>query len=236
MKHWYLVPLAAIVGLIAGSWGPREDAARLKAIGADPEILKPRAKESAVSGFETFTRLAQIPEVADAPKPKEDVSPESSAEAEPTEGEPTEAEAEPAEEASEPISREDLAARLELAAELWETRVELARVQWKERLEITEPEASAAFDRAIETMNARLKDSMAALAEEIALAGKMNAELGLRLMGDLAQSMAETYDEIGASLPPEKRAALAEMPVYEFIDPKVGEPLIGVQDKLERGF
>lgn len=231
MKHWWLLPLALIVGLIAGSWGPREDLARLKGATPTAEILTPRGKESAVSGFETFAKLAKIPEVADAPKPKTDESEESSAMEEATEGE-----SETTQEDAAPLSREDLAVRLEQAAEIWRTRVELARMQWKERLEITEAEASLAFDRAIEAMNARLKDSMAALAEELSAAGKMNTELGLRLMGDLAQTLVETYDEIGASLPPEKRAALAEMPVYEFIDPMVGEPLIDVQDKLERSF
>ena len=28
MKNWFWIPLAAIVGGIAGSWGPREDLAR----------------------------------------------------------------------------------------------------------------------------------------------------------------------------------------------------------------
>ena len=29
MKHWYLIPLGAVVGVIAGSWGPREGACKL---------------------------------------------------------------------------------------------------------------------------------------------------------------------------------------------------------------
>ena len=77
---------------------------------------------------------------------------------------------------------------------------------------------------------------MAALAEEIEQAGKVNAELSVRMMGDLTRNLAEAYDAIGAAVPPERRAEVSEMPVHEFIDPMVAEPLIGVQDKLEGGF
>ena len=136
-------------------------------------------------------------------------------------------------EPSRDVTQEDLSVRLEQAAELWNTRVALARTQWKGRLAIRDEATSAAFDAALDEMNGRLRDSMAALAEEIAAAGKMNAELGLRLMGDLSRTMAETYDTIGAALPEDRRAEVAEMPVYEFIDPMVAEPLIGVQDLLK---
>ena len=30
MKNWFWIPLAAIAGLVAGSWGPREDLAKFK--------------------------------------------------------------------------------------------------------------------------------------------------------------------------------------------------------------
>ena len=85
-------------------------------------------------------------------------------------------------------------------------------------------------------MNEALRDTMEALAEEIEKAGKVNPELGLRMMGDLTRNMAEAYEAIGAAVPPERRAEVSEIPVHEFIDPMVAEPLIGVQDKLEGGF
>ena len=85
-------------------------------------------------------------------------------------------------------------------------------------------------------MNESIRDTMAALAEEIEQAGKVNAELSVRMMGDLTRNLAEAYDAIGAAVPPERRAEVSEMPVREFIDPMVAEPLIGVQDKLEGGF
>ena len=85
-------------------------------------------------------------------------------------------------------------------------------------------------------MNEALRDTMEALAEEIEKAGKASPELGLRMMGDLTRNMAETYDAIGSAVPAERRAEVSEIPVHEFIDPMVAEPLIGVQDKLEGGF
>ena len=56
------------------------------------------------------------------------------------------------------------------------------------------------------------------------------------MMGDLTRTLAEAYDAIGAAVPAERRNEVSEIPVHEFIDPMVAEPLIGVQDKLEGGF
>ncbi len=134
------------------------------------------------------------------------------------------------------MSREDLAARIEEAAELWNTRGEIARTQWKGRLGVRDEKSAAAFDSAVATMNESLRDTMEAFAEELESAGRMTPELGLRMMGDLTRTMAEAYDAIGAAVPPERRAEVSEIPVHEFIDPMVAEPLIGVQDKLEGRF
>jgi hypothetical protein len=85
-------------------------------------------------------------------------------------------------------------------------------------------------------MNESLRDTMEALAEEIEKAGKVSPELGLRMMGDLSRNLADAYDAIGALVPADRRGEVSEMPVHEFIDPMVAEPLISVQDKLEGGF
>ena len=55
-------------------------------------------------------------------------------------------------------------------------------------------------------------------------------------MGDASSVMAEAYDGIATLLPPEKRGEVSELPVFEFIDPSVAEPLISVQDKLDGPF
>ena len=235
MKNWYLIPLAALVGIVAGSWGPREDLEKFKENVREERTQK---KVSGTAGFDAFAKLANIPDVAKRrPKSRtngvervENVEKVEKGEKVETNG------VEVAVQRHPQLSREDLEARIEGAAELWNTRVEIAKTQWKGKLGIKDEKSSAAFDSAVATMNEALRDTMEALAEEIEKAGKVSPELGLRMMGDLTRNMAEAYDAIGTAVPPERRAEVSEIPVHEFIDPMVAEPLIGVQDKLEGGF
>ena len=235
MKNWFWIPLAAIAGVIAGSWGPRED---LESYKESVQAERTQRKVSGTAGFDAFARLANIPDVAKR-RPKAGTNGvervakvERVARVEKVETNGVEA----VEQRRPRLSREDLESRIEEAAELWNTRVEIAKTQWKGRLGIKDEKSSAAFDSAVATMNEALRDTMEALAEEIEKAGKVSPELGLRMMGDLTRNMAEAYDAIGAAVPPERRAEVSEIPVHEFIDPMVAEPLIGVQDKLEGGF
>ena len=249
MKNWFWIPLAAVAGVIAGSWGPRED---LESYKESVQAERTQKKVSGTAGFDAFARLANIPDVAKRRPKAQPRTNEIVRVAKPA-GTNTVNLAQakkPGE--NDPVmndnrrptavwmasggSREDLRARIEEAAELWNTRVELAKTQWKGKLGIKDENSSAAFDSAVATMNEALRDTMEALAEEIEKAGKVNPELGLRMMGDLTRNMAEAYDAIGAAVPPERRAEVSEIPVHEFIDPMVAEPLIGVQDKLEGGF
>lgn len=234
MKNWMWIPLAAIAGLVAGSWGPREDLRLLKERMVTERATK---KVSRSAGFDTFAHLANIPDVAKR-RPKKDESPTEPPKAlatEPAPGTGTTAKAAAPERRPRRMSPEDLRARIDEAAELWRTRVELASVQWKGKLGATDGERATAFDSAIATMNESLRETMQAMADEIESAGKMTPELGLRLMGDASRVMAETYDALGAVVPESRRAEVSEMPVFEFIDPSVAEPLIGVQDKLDGG-
>ena len=240
MKNWFWIPLAAIAGIIAGSWGPREDLAKFKENVREAETQK---KVAGTAGFDAFAKLANIPDVAKRrPKARTNELARTEKSVETNEDVVAEIQLESDPDAPKSMvmktsfDREGLEARLEEAAELWNTRVELAKTQWKGKLGIKDGKASAAFDSAVATMNESLRDTMAALAEEIEKAGKVNAELGVRMMGDLTRNLAEAYDAIGAAVPPERRAVVSEMPVHEFIDPMVAEPLIGVQDKLEGGF
>ena len=241
MKNWFWIPLAAILGVIAGSWGPRED---LESYKESVQAERTQKKVSGTAGFDAFARLANIPDVAKRrPKSRTNELARSVGHLAPIRG-TTNAAAVAEEQKTIPeeaksrhrLSREDLAARIEEAAELWNTRVEIAKTQWKGKLGIKDENSSAAFDSAVATMNETLRDTMEALAEEIESAGKVSPELGFRMMGDLSRNMAEAYDAIGAAVSPERRAEVSEVPVHEFIDPMVAEPLIGVQDKLEGGF
>ena len=61
MKNWFWIPLAAIAGVIAGSWGPREDLEKFKEGVREERTQK---KVSGTAGFDAFARLANIPDVA----------------------------------------------------------------------------------------------------------------------------------------------------------------------------
>lgn len=239
MKNWVLIPLAAIVGVVAGSWGPREDLAAYKERSQEAKSAK---KASDASGFGAFAKMVNIPDVARKPHHRKADKPKV---AKPV-GKPAatnasdEAVAEVPQKERKPhfqrLSPEDLRARIDEASELWRTRVELAKTQWKARLGISGEKDSAAFDAAFTKMNETLYDTMVAMAEEVEKAGKMTPELGLRLMGDASTAMAGAYDALGSAVPADKRNEVSELPVFEFIDPAVAEPLIGVQDKLDASF
>lgn len=242
MKNWFWIPLAAIAGGIVGSWGPRED---LELYKANVQEERTQKKVSGTTGFDAFARLANIPDVARRrPKARTNELARTVKPAETNGDDAVVAEIPDPKDPDAPksrimrshFSREDLEARIEEAADLWNTRVELAKTQWKGKLGIGDGKDAEAFDSAVATMNESLHDTMEALAEEIEKAGKVSPELGLRMMGDLSRNLADAYDAIGALVPADRRGEVSEMPVHEFIDPMVAEPLISVQDKLEGGF
>ena len=240
MKNWFWIPLAAIAGVIAGSWGPRED---LESYKESVQAERTQKKVSGTAGFDAFAKLANIPDVAKRrPKARTNAVARTMKPVETNDEvvsvipDSKDPDAPKSMVVKSNFDREGLEARLEEAAELWNTRVEIAKTQWKGKLGIKDEKTSAAFDSAVASMNEALRDTMEVLAEEIEKAGKVTPELGLRMMGDLTRNMAEAYDAIGAAVPPERRAEVSEIPVHEFIDPMVAEPLIGVQDKLEGGF
>ena len=244
MKNWIWIPLAAIAGVIAGSWGPREDLEKFKENVRDERTQR---KVSGTTGFDAFAKLANIPDVARRrPKARTNELARSVGHAAPTQvtneevvaeiPDPKDPDAPKSRIMRSNFSREDLEVRIQEAADLWNTRVELAKTRWKSKLGLGDGKDAEAFDSAVAAMNESLRDTMEALAVEIEKAGKVNAELGLRMMGDLSRNLAETYDAIGALVPENRRGEVSEIPVHEFIDPMVAEPLIGVQDKLEGGF
>ena len=240
MKNWFWIPLAAIVGGIVGSWGPRED---LRLYKEQVQEEQSNRKVSDAAGFGAFARLTNIPDVASRrPQARTNAVTRTVEKSAASTNAVAEADKPPKpERAHEPPlhqrhSPEDMRARLEEAADFWNTRVEIARTQWKEKLNITDEKASEAFDSVLLSMNESIHDTMQTVADEIAKAGKMNVELSMRMMGELARTVSEAYDAIGAALPVEQRGTLSDMPAFEFIDPMVAEPLIGVQDKLDGRF
>ena len=248
MKSFIWLPIACVAGVIIGAWGPREELRTLKA-NAEAERKQP---QNAAEGFQAFARMANIPEAAkrgrrhrpDArPLFASTNKPPARAVAAAITNAPAPAATQTVEEAAlattnapprrQRLSPDDLRARIEEAQELWRTRVELARARWKEKLNI-DAAMGEKFDAALDSMNEQLYDTMQTMAAMLAQQDKMTPELGLRMMGDATTIMAETYEKIGACVPAERRGEVSEMQVFEFIDPGVAEPLIAVQDKLEK--
>ena len=64
-KCFYLLPLACLVGYLVGTWGPRADLRALKEL---MECEKKAAAEQKPDGFNTFARMAKIPETARHPQ------------------------------------------------------------------------------------------------------------------------------------------------------------------------
>ena len=246
MKVLLWLPAVFVAGIVIGAWGPREE---IRALKEKPQEAR-GTRSNAADGFQTFAKLANIPEEAKRPhrrKPSDkplfksatNTPPavaKAAAEAKSVEPARKEVAEDGAEKAArtrpERLSPEDLRARIEEAQDLWRTRVELAVAQWKEKLSI-EGGASEQFDAAIDSMNEQLYDTMQAMAQTLSQQERMTPELGLRMMGDATTILAETYERIGACVPPERRAEVSEMQVFDFIDPGVAEPLISVQGKLE---
>ena len=245
MKSFIWLPIACVAGVIIGAWGPREELRALKE-SAEAERKQP---QNAAEGFQAFARMANIPEEAKhARRRRPDAKPlfattnRPLAQAVAMTNAPTATQAvETAVAATtnapprkrERLSPEDLRARIEEAQELWRTRVELARARWKEKLNL-DAAAGERFDAALDSMNEQLYDTMQTMATLLSQQDKMTPELGLRMMGDATTIMAETYEKLGACVPADRRGEVSEMQVFEFIDPGVAEPLIAVQDKLDR--
>ena len=240
-----LLPLAAVVGGIIGAWGPVEELRAYKE--------RPRAERRTIDrarsrgGFDPIAQLINVPDAAKRPR---------RAKAPPAPSEKAAVASAPAEEsASEPMTNavasadvaagqdrakpsrrpmlapDDLQARIDEASELWRTRIQLARATALEKLGIPEDGAEA-FDTALADMNDKLRESMQAMADTLAGEESLTPELGIRLMGDLSATLAETYDQIGGAVDGSKRGEVSSMQLMEFIDPSVAEPLIAVKDKL----
>ena len=242
MKAYLWLPLACLLGYLVGSWGAQDE---LRSFRSHARDVKQNAAAKP-GGFDAFAQMVKIPESArrsrrprpDRPKaPLPSIAATNKVTAKHAPAPPPAAKEKPdvvtSTNAVPPrLSPEDLRARIEEAQDLWRTRVDLARAQWKSKLKL-EGEAEKAFDAALQEMNERLYDSVAALAGLLEEKDRMTPELGLRLVGETTTILAETYDKIGACAAPGMREEVASMQMVDFIDPGVAEPLIDVQGKLE---
>ena len=242
MKVYLWLPLACLIGYLIGSWGAQDE---LRSFRSHARDVKQNAAAKP-GGFDAFAQMVKIPESARRSRrprpdrPKAPLPPIAATNKVATKQSPvtTPAAKEKPDAATSTntvpprLSPEDLRARIEEAQDLWRTRVDLARAQWKSKLKLS-GENEKAFDVALQEMNERLYDSVAALAGLLEGKDSMTPELGLRLVGETTAILSETYDRIGACASPEMREEISTMQMVDFIDPGVAEPLIDVQGKLE---
>ena len=225
------LPLVFIAGGLVGYYGPAEEL-RSRDVREQEEKAKPKSKNA----FGSFTELVNIPEVAKRPRRVKDTEPatNTTAVAVNSDEQPNETNAtvEVAAPRRKRVAPEDLRARIDEAAELWRTRIEIARASAIEKLGLDDKGAEL-FNDAIEDMNAKLRESIQIVADRVASSESLTHELGVRLMGDIATSLAETYDSLANCVDEEHRGEVSRLELTNFIDPSVGEPLIAVQDKLE---
>ena len=230
------LPLVFIAGGLVGYYGPAEEL-RSRDVREKEEKTKAKPKNA----FGSFTELVNIPEVAKRPRRVKDTEPttnttdvagrlgEAPLPGESAGGRVGDA---PLPEKRRRVAPEDLRARIDEAAELWRTRIEIARASAIEKLGLDDKGAES-FNDAIEDMNAKLRESIQIVADRVASSESLTHELGVRLMGDIATSLAETYDSLATCVDEDHRGEVSRLELTNFIDPSVGEPLIAVQDKLE---
>ena len=249
MKFALCLPFVLLLGLVIGGWAPKEELrASQKQVADLTSKLGDRAKDSRM---DMFTSMVKIPERATKPaslsKPTK-VSETSfsiqltnaPAAAETalakttgaTNGAVREASA-TKQPADKPLKPEDLQARIDEAKELWKTRVDVARAQWIDRLKLT-PEQTALFDDSLNAMNEQLYHSMQGLAIELESSDTLTPETGTRTFSEMTSALVQAYDELGSIVPDAQRPDTAKMELTDFIDPGVAEPLIAVQDKLNK--
>lgn len=230
------LPLAAVIGGLIGAWGPYEE---LSAYKDRSEVKRAQSAADRRPAFDPIAQFIKVPDAAKRPR-REKVPSASAGETSRETPGGTNLSAKATGESSKPVrgmqrrkmlSPEDLQARIDEAAELWRTRVQLARVKALENLGFDESRADG-FDSSIADMNDKLRESIQTLADMLAQEESMTPEMGVKLMGEMAVTLAETYDQIGALVEAPKRDKVSEMQLMEFIDPSVAEPLIAVKDKL----
>ena len=227
------LPLVFVAGGLVGYYGPAEEL-RSRDVREQEEKTKAKPKNA----FGSFTELVNIPEVAKRPRRVKDTEPATNTTVIagrvgdaplPDAGRVGDA---PLPEKRRRVAPEDLRARIDEAAELWRTRIEIARASAIEKLGLDDKGAES-FNDAIEDMNAKLRESIQIVADRVASSEAMTQELGVRLMGDIATTLAETYDSLATCVDEDHRGEVSRLELTNFIDPSVGEPLIAVQDKLE---
>jgi hypothetical protein len=251
MKAWIIVPFVLLAGLAIGGWGAKTDlAAAKKEVESLREELAKHGRRT--GGLNNVTRMlgvdtkaarggAKRPRATDTPSNTNTASTASAATtssntasiAEPTVTQPNTEEDRPRRRRHR---ERDLEKQLEEAYALWETRSSMARATFLDNLRLSDAD-SAQFDVLMEAMNVRLADSLGRLADDLREGGEMGPEKGIRIANEVTGAFVQTYNEMDRTMPETWREnAGKEFKLFDFVDPYVASPLIGVEDKLGNGF
>ncbi len=238
MKNSILfVPLAFILGGLVGYWSPSRD---LRTLDARHEV---QATSGKTTGFNVLSTLVKIPDeqsaIASQPAPNpvaEEVPSEPIEEIVAANDTPPDLEDEDVvavdvQELSQSTAEENFAEDLERAKELWRTRAAMAKATIAENLGLSSAQMES-LDISIDAMNARLKESFETLAENLKEKDEMDMELGIRMLGDVSATLADTYDSIGALADSSKREEVSDINLLDLIDPSVAKPLESMAGKI----
>jgi hypothetical protein len=122
--------------------------------------------------------------------------------------------------------------RMEEAIELWTIRSELARNTFLTNTGVNEEEV-VRFDVLVEAMNLRIETSIAEWADLLRSEQVMPPEAAARMMNDISGAIVLTYDEMDRAMPPAWREdAGPKFQLFDFIDPRVATPLMGMEDQF----
>jgi len=75
---------------------------------------------------------------------------------------------------------------------------------------------------------------MQGFADRLAAGEELTPEIGTRAFNEMTTALVQSYDALDAFVPEAQRGEAAQIELTDFIDPGVAEPLIAVQDKLEK--
>lgn len=221
------LPIAFVAGGLVGAWGPSEELRAFR-----ERSSKKEHSEKKIQGFDAFAKMMNIPDVAKRRRHGRNADNTVAKAKAPESGKGVSADKTVRGEAApRRMNPEDLRSRIDEAAELWRTRSELVLANAVKKLGF-DAAGEARFEEILVQMNDAIRSSVQAIADALAAEEEMTPELGVRLMGDLSATMAETYDLIGECAGKELRGEVSRLNLADFVDPSVAEPLIGVQHKL----
>ncbi|OVE74355.1 hypothetical protein BVX94_00670 [bacterium B17] len=251
MKSFIFIPFALLLGLLVGSWSPRAEIASLKQeLASTKKMLKkqPERKRSisevtSLLGIEGIERsrkkeTEQKEEIVKEEKTIDDAVEEKAVEPVGSiveESKDTDVVEESGEEKEAPpeMTQKEKEAKLDEAVELWKIRVNVARSTFISNTGMNDQQAMQ-FDMLLDNMNLKIGETIDVFAENIEDAEEVQMEAGIRVMNDITESIVATYDAMDESMPKGWRRNTGEnFTLVNFIDPEVGRPLVGLEDKLE---